>query len=149
MIGISANEQENGTALFVPLTTMHALMTSMPADVNDYWVQTTSHDHAFIDRTTTRIEDTLTTHGYDVNSEIVYVKLADEIASYRTLTTTIAVVGLLDRRDRHGRPGQRTHHERPGTHPRDRHPPLASAPAPATSAASSPPRPSPSPPRAG
>ena len=95
MIGISTNEQENGTALFVPLTTMHALITSRPADVNDYWVQTTSHDHAFIDSTTTRIENTLTTHGYDVNSEIVYVKLADEIASYRTLTTTIAVVGLL------------------------------------------------------
>jgi len=95
VIGISANEQENGTALFVPLTTMHALITSRPADVNDYWVQTTSHDHAFIDSTTTRIENTLTTHGYDVNSEIVYVKLADEIASYRTLTTTIAVVGLL------------------------------------------------------
>jgi putative ABC transport system permease protein len=95
VIGISANQQENGTALFVPLTTMHAVLTGMPADANDYWVQTTSHDHAFIDRTTTRIEDTLTAHGYDVSSEIVYVRLADEIASNRTLTTTLAVVGLL------------------------------------------------------
>ena len=95
VIGISANQQENGTALFVPLTTVHAVLTGMPADANDYWVQTTSHDHAFIDRTTTRIEDTLTTHGYDVSSEIVYVKLANEIASYRTVTTTLAVVGLL------------------------------------------------------
>ena len=74
---------------------MHAVLTGMPADANDYWVRTTSHDHAFIDRTTTRIEDTLTTHGYDVSSEIVYVKLANEIASYRTLTTTLAVVGFL------------------------------------------------------
>ena len=95
VIGISTNQQENGTALFVPLTTMHAILTSMPADASDYWVQTTSHDHAFIDRTTTRIEDTLTTHGYDVSSEIVYVKLANEIASSRTQTTTLAVVGLL------------------------------------------------------
>ncbi len=95
VIGISTNQQENGTALFVPLTTMHALMTSRPADANDYWVQTTSHDHALIDRTTTRIEDTLTAHGYDVNSEIVYVRLANEIAGERTLTTTLAVVGLL------------------------------------------------------
>ncbi len=62
----------------------------MPADASDYWVQTTSHDHAFIDRTTTRIEDTLTAHGYDVDSEIVYVKLANEIASNRTSTTTLA-----------------------------------------------------------
>jgi len=95
VIGISTNQQENGTALFVPLTTMHAVLTGMPADASDFWVQTTSHDHAFIDRTTTRIEDTLTAHGYDVNSEVVYVKLANEIASNRTSTTTLAVVGLL------------------------------------------------------
>ena len=95
VIGISPQQQENGNALFVPLTTMHAVLTGMPADDNDYWVQTTSHDHAFIDRTTTRIEDALTTRGYDVNSNIVYVRLADEIAGYRTVTTTLAVVGLL------------------------------------------------------
>ncbi len=95
VIGISPQQQENGTALFVPLTTMHAVLTGMPADANDYWVQTTSHDHAFIDRTTTRIEDALTAYGYDVNSEIVYVKLANEIAANRTMTTSFAVVGLL------------------------------------------------------
>lgn len=95
VIGISPQQQENGTTLFVPLTTMHALLTSRPADANEYWVQTTSHDHAFIDRTTTRIEDTLTAHGYDVNSEIVYVKLANEIASNSTKTTMLAAVGLL------------------------------------------------------
>ena len=96
VIGISTNQQENGTALFAPLTTLHAVLTGMPADANNgIWVKTTSHDHAFIDRTTTRIEDTLTTRGYDVSSEIVYVKLADEIASYRTQTTALAVVGLL------------------------------------------------------
>jgi putative ABC transport system permease protein len=95
VIGISTNQQEDGTALFVPLTTMHTLMTGMPADANDYWVRTTSHAHGFIDRTTTRIEDTLTTHAYDVSSEVKYVRLADEVASYQTLTTTIAVVGLL------------------------------------------------------
>jgi putative ABC transport system permease protein len=95
VIGISANQQESGTALFVPLTTMHAILTSMPADANDYWVRTTSPDHAFVDRTTTRVEDTLTAHGYDVTSEIVYVQRAGEIASYRTQTTMLAVVGLL------------------------------------------------------
>jgi putative ABC transport system permease protein len=95
VIGISPQQQENGTALFVPLTTMHAIMTGRPADANEYWVQTTCHDHAFIDRTTTRVEDTLTAHGYDVNSEIVYVKLANEIASNRTSTATLAAVGLL------------------------------------------------------
>jgi len=95
VIGIATNQQENGTALFVPLTTMHALLTARPADDNDYWVRTTSHSHALIDATTTRIQDTLTAHGYPNNSEIKYVKLANEIASYRTITTTLAVVGFL------------------------------------------------------
>jgi putative ABC transport system permease protein len=95
VIGISTNQQQNGTTLFIPLATMHVLLPGLPVDANDYWVRTTSHDHAFVDRTTRRIEDTLTTHGYDVGSEIKYVSLTNEIASYRTLTTTIAVLGLL------------------------------------------------------
>jgi len=95
VIGIAGNQQESGTALFVPLTTMHALVPARPADANDYWVRTTSHRHAFIDRTTTRIENRLTARGYDVGTEIVYVRLADEIASYRSLTTSITVLGLL------------------------------------------------------
>ena len=95
VIGIATNQQENGTAIFVPLTTMHALSTGMPADANDYWVRTTSHRHAAIDRATTRIENTLTEHGYAVDTEIKYVRLADEVASYRNITTTLAVIGLL------------------------------------------------------
>ena len=95
VIGISSNQQESGTALFVPLATIHALLPGVPTDANEYWVRTTSHDHAFIDRTANRIENTLTAHGYDVGSEIKYVKLSNEIADYRTLTTTIAVLGLL------------------------------------------------------
>ena len=94
VIGISTNQQENGAALFVPLTTMHALLPGIPADANDYWVQTTSHDHTFVDRITTRIEDTLTNHGYDVSSEIKYVRLNNEIANYRALTNTIVLLGF-------------------------------------------------------
>jgi putative ABC transport system permease protein len=58
-------------------------------------VRTTTHDHTLIDRTTTRIEDTLTAHGYDISSEIKYVELANEIAQSRALTTTIALLGFL------------------------------------------------------
>ena len=43
-------------------------------------MRTTTHDHALIDRTTTRIEDALTAHGYDISSEVKYVELANEIA---------------------------------------------------------------------
>lgn len=95
VVGISANQQENGTALYAPLSTMHALLRGVPAAANDYWVQTTSHDHTFVDRITTRIEDTLTNHGYDVSSEIKYVKLNNEINGYRALTNTIVLLGFL------------------------------------------------------
>jgi putative ABC transport system permease protein len=95
VIGIATNQQESGTAMFVPLTTVHALMTAMPSGDNDYWVRTTSHSHAMIDAITTRIENTLTAHGYPVNSEIKYVRLGNEVANNRTITTTLAVVGFL------------------------------------------------------
>jgi putative ABC transport system permease protein len=95
VIGISSNQQENGTALFVPLTTMHAILTGMPADANDYWVRTTLHDHAFIDTTTSSIDAVLTSDGYDVGTEIVYISEANEVASNRTLTTSVAVLGFL------------------------------------------------------
>ena len=74
---------------------MHALLPGMPRDANEYWVRTTSHDHGLIDRTTTRIEDTLTNHGYDVGSEIKYVARANEVASFAALTRAIALIGFL------------------------------------------------------
>jgi putative ABC transport system permease protein len=95
VIGISSNQQESGTAIYTPLATMHTILGGVESDANDYWVRTTSHNHAFIDLTTTRLEATLTKHGYDVTSEIKYVKLANEVASFSTLTTSITVVGLL------------------------------------------------------
>jgi putative ABC transport system permease protein len=95
VIGISSNQQEDGTALYAPLTTMHALIPGMPADASDYWVRTTSHDHAFIDRTTTRVEDTLNANGYDVSAQIVYVRLANEVAHNRTLVTSVLTLGFL------------------------------------------------------
>jgi putative ABC transport system permease protein len=95
VVGISTNQQENGAALFVPLTTMHALFPGMPADASDYWVRTTSHDHAFVDRTTTRVEDVLNANGYDVSAQIVYVMLANEIAHNQTLVTSVVVLGFL------------------------------------------------------
>jgi len=95
VIGIASNQQEDGTALYVPLTTMHALLPGMPADSSDYWVRTTSPAHAFIDQTTTRVEDALNASGYDVSAQIVYVMLANEVAHNRTLVTSVLVLGFL------------------------------------------------------
>ena len=95
VIGIAANQQENGTVLFVPRETMRAVFGVTPAGADDYWVRTTSPDHAFIDRTTTRLEDAMAAAGYDVGTEIEYVGEADNVASNRTVTTSIAVLGFL------------------------------------------------------
>ena len=94
VIGITSSQQENGTVLFVPYRTMHAILGE-GASGTDYWVRTTSHDHAFVDRTTTQIEDTLTSFGYGVATEIEYVGEADNVAANRMITTVIAVLGFL------------------------------------------------------
>jgi putative ABC transport system permease protein len=95
VIGIASNQQENGTALYVPLTTMHALMPDVPLGGGDFWVQTTSHAHAFIDQTVAQVEDTLTASGYNIGTQIVYVQLANEVAHDRTLTTSVLVLGFI------------------------------------------------------
>jgi putative ABC transport system permease protein len=94
IIGISTNQQEDGTVLFVPLATARSLL-GQPAGATTYWVRTASHDHAFVDRTTSRLEDRMTALGYDVTSQIKYIAERDEIAANRTLTTTIALLGFV------------------------------------------------------
>jgi putative ABC transport system permease protein len=94
VVGIAANQQVNGTVLFVPLTTMQSFLRGTAA-ASDYWIRTTSDDHGLIDRTTTRLEDTLTRSGYAVGTEIEYVDEAENVATNRTITTSIAVLGFL------------------------------------------------------
>ena len=56
---------------FVPLVTLQRVLGARDA-VNGYWVSTTSRDHGLIDATTTRIEDALAAHGYQVGTEAVF-----------------------------------------------------------------------------
>ena len=95
VIGIAANQQENGTVLFVPHQTMKSFFGASPAGGDDYWVRMTSHAPAFVDRTTTAIENTFAANGYELGTEIEYVGEADNVASNRTITTVIAVLGFL------------------------------------------------------
>jgi putative ABC transport system permease protein len=94
IVGIATNRQEAGTVLFVPLTTLRSLLGD-PTGVTTYWIRTTSAEPTVVDRTMTRLEDRLNALGYDVAGEITYVKEDDEVASNRTITTTIGAVGLL------------------------------------------------------
>ncbi len=95
VIGIAANQQENGTVVFVPRTTMAAFFGRSPEAADDYWIRTTSHDHAFVDETTSRIEDTMNANGFDISTEIEYVGEAENVAANRTITTSIGVLGFL------------------------------------------------------
>ena len=94
IVGIANNRQEDGTVLFVPLTTLR-LLVGDPTGVSTYWIKTTSPEHALVDETTTRLEDRLTALDYEIGDEITYVEERNEIASNRTLTTSIAVLGFL------------------------------------------------------
>ena len=94
IVGMVTNQQEDGTVLFVPLTTLRSVL-DQPTGVSTYWIKTTSPDESLIDRTTTLLDDRLTALGYDVATEISYVMERDEIAANRTITTTIAVLGFL------------------------------------------------------
>ena len=94
VVGISSNQQENGFVAFAPLTTMRAVLRS-PNRVDNFWIKTRSSSHAFVDRTTTRLEDKLMARGYQPGSEITYVARADNLSANQTLTNTIAVLGFV------------------------------------------------------
>lgn len=91
VIGIATNQQENGTAIFVPIGTAQQFLPSVPS----FWVRFTSHDHPFVDRMTTDLEDALGSTGYGVGTEIEYVQEAENVAENRTITTSITVLGFL------------------------------------------------------
>jgi putative ABC transport system permease protein len=94
VIGISGNQAENGGVLFVPLTTLQAVLGA-PGVVNSYWITTSSGDHGVIDRTTTRIEDTLAANGHQVLTNVMYDAREKQVAANATLTTMITVLGML------------------------------------------------------
>lgn len=94
IVGIAANQQEDGTALFVPLSTARALL-GQPTGTRTYWVKMTSSDETFIDRTTGLVEDRLADLGYEVATEVRYVAERDEVNANRSITLTIAVLGFV------------------------------------------------------
>ncbi len=94
IVGIAKNQQENGTVLFVPLTTVRSALDA-PTGTSTYWVKTTTRDHTLVDRTMTALEDRLTALGYDVGGEITYVEERDNVAENRTITTSVAVLGFI------------------------------------------------------
>jgi putative ABC transport system permease protein len=94
IVGMAENQQEDGTVLFVPLTTLRSLL-DRPDAASTYWIRTSSPDEAVVDRTMTLLEDRLAALGYETGGEITYIAVRDEVAANRTVTTSVAVLGFL------------------------------------------------------
>jgi putative ABC transport system permease protein len=94
VVGIAANQQENGAVAFVPRSAARAVF-GVPEGVNQYWVRTTSADPGLIDRATTGIEDALIARGFEAGTEITYIGEQDNVAENQTLITSIAVLGFI------------------------------------------------------
>jgi len=94
VVGIVSDQQDNGTVLYVPLTTMQSVLHT-PGAVNAYWIQTASASHTLIDTTNTRLEDAFAAHGVQMTTQREYVGAANDRATYRGITTAINVLGLM------------------------------------------------------
>jgi putative ABC transport system permease protein len=94
VIGISGNQADNGGVVFTPVTTLQAVLGS-PGAVNSYWITTTTNDHGLIDRTSTRLEDTLAAHGNQIGTIVNYDMKEKQVAFNAQLTTSITLLGLL------------------------------------------------------
>jgi putative ABC transport system permease protein len=79
VVGIVSDQQDNGTVLFVPLSTMQAVLHT-PGAANGYWIRTTSADHNLIDATNTRLEDAFAAHGVQLMTTITYVGERENVA---------------------------------------------------------------------
>jgi putative ABC transport system permease protein len=94
VVGISGNQAQNGDVVFMPVTTLQTALGT-PGAVNQIWVATSSTEHGVIDRTTTRLEDTLAAHGHQVGTVVNYDAKEKQVAANRSITTSITILGLL------------------------------------------------------
>ena len=94
VIGVSGYQANNGDVAFTPVSTLQAVLGS-PGAVNSYWITTTSDDHGLIDRTTTRVEDTLAAHGNQVGSLVMYDMKEKTVAANAQITTSVTILGLV------------------------------------------------------
>jgi putative ABC transport system permease protein len=93
VVGINSNAA-GGQMVLLPLGTLQAALRS-PGEINNYWISSTTRDHATIDRITTRVEDALAASGNQSTTMERYVQKRDAIAGNGGLTTSITVLGLL------------------------------------------------------
>lgn len=92
VVGIDGLLMNNGTTIYLPLTTFEELLGRTTA--NTFWVRAESQDEADIDRLAAATEDQLSAAGYTVRTEIHYVEREANLAANRTLISVLAVMGV-------------------------------------------------------
>jgi putative ABC transport system permease protein len=93
VVGINSNAAGPGMVL-LPLGTLQSALRS-PGEINNYWISTTSRDHATIDRITARVEDALAAGGNSSTTMERHIQKRDAIAANAGLTTSVTALGLL------------------------------------------------------
>ena len=94
VIGISANQADNGGVVFVPVSALQSVL-GLEGAFNNYFVTTTGDDHAVIDRATTRLEDVLAARGDQVATFVNYDAREMQVEANASITMSITVLGLL------------------------------------------------------
>ena len=94
VIGISANQANNGSVVFVPVSSLQSVL-GMKDTFNNAFIITTTKDHGLIDRTTTRLEDALSARGDQVGTFVNYDMREQQVAANAKITMSITVLGLL------------------------------------------------------
>jgi ABC-type lipoprotein release transport system permease subunit len=80
--------------LYMPIKTLQKALHA-PGEVNTYWIRSSSPNHAFVDRLSTRLEDTLGAHGTPIATRVWYDQKADNVAQNANITRSITVLGLV------------------------------------------------------
>jgi len=94
VIGQHSGQMFNGMTAFMPITTSQELL-KWNQTVSGFAIKTTSGKHNNIDKTSTRIEDTLMKNGYVVRIEIKYVMEEVNRQFIRMVGSLFLAVGSL------------------------------------------------------
>jgi putative ABC transport system permease protein len=92
VIGIDGRLMNNGTTIYLPLSTFQDLLAR--SDANTFWVHSSDQAEPAIDRLAATAEDDLAAAGYPVRTEIHYVERAANLATNRQLVSVLAIMGV-------------------------------------------------------
>lgn len=92
IVGIDATLMNNGTTVFLPLSTFEEMLGR--TDARTFWVLSASQAEDDIDRLTREAIDELGNAGYPIRTEVHYVEREANLSSNRVLVGVLALMGV-------------------------------------------------------